>query len=49
MPLLAEALDQVEHHRGLRDAERRGRLVHDHELRVPHHGAGDRDRLPLAA
>ena len=33
----------------LGDAERRGRLVHDHELRVPEHGLRDRHRLPLAA
>ena len=29
--LLAEALDEVEHLAGLRDAERRGRLVEDHD------------------
>ena len=34
---------------GLRDAERGGRLVEDHEPRVPHHRARDGDRLPLAA
>ena len=47
-PLLREPLDELEHLMGLRDAERRGRLVEDHELRVPHHGLGDRDGLPLA-
>ena len=33
----------------LRDAERGRRLVHDHELGVPQHRLGDRDRLALAA
>ena len=47
--LLAEALDEVEHLAGLRDAERRGRLVEDDELGVPHDRLGDGDRLPLAA
>ena len=41
--------DQVEHHRGLGDAERGRRLVEHHQLRVPHHGLGDGDRLALAA
>ena len=45
--LLAEPLDEREHLLGLRDAERRGRLVEDDELRVPHHRPGDRDRLAL--
>ena len=35
--------------RRLRDAEGRRRLVHDHELGVPQHGLGDRDRLALPA
>ena len=48
-PLLGEALDEREHLLGLRDAERGGRLVEDHELRVPHHRARDGDRLPLTA
>ena len=47
--LLAEPLDEFEHLLGLRDPERRGRLVEDDELRVPHHGAGNRDRLALPA
>ena len=34
--LLAEAAHEREHLLGLRDAERRGRLVEDDELRVPH-------------
>src|ERR1700677_2182230 len=29
-----QGLDQLQHHRRLRDAERRGRLVHDHQLRA---------------
>ena len=48
-PLLGQPLDELEHLLGLRDAERRRRLVEDHEARVPHHRAGDRDGLPLAA
>ena len=35
--------------RGLGDAERGGRLVHQDELAGPVGGAGDRDALPLAA
>src|SRR5438132_12085740 len=37
---VAQALDEVEHHLGMNDAERGGRLVHDHQLRVPHHRFG---------
>ena len=48
-PLLGQALDELEHLLRLRDAERGGRLVEDHEPRVPHHRAGDGDGLPLAA
>ena len=48
-PALAQAADQVEHLRGLRDAERGGGLVEDHELRLAEQRAGDRDRLALAA
>jgi hypothetical protein len=47
--LLAEAPDERQHLLGLGDAERRRRLVQDHELGVPLHGLGHRDRLPLAA
>ena len=47
--LLAEALDEVQHLPRLRDAERRGRLVEDHDPRVPHHRLGDGDGLALAA
>ena len=44
---VAQPPDQVEHHAGLRDTEGRGRLVHDDELGVPHHGLGDGHRLSL--
>ena len=47
--LLAEAPHECEHLLGLRDSERRGRLVEDHELGVPLDGLRDRYRLPLAA
>ena len=47
--LLGQARDELEHLLGLGDAERGGRLVEDDEPRVPHDGAGDRDRLALAA
>ena len=47
--LLGEPIDEREHLLGLRNAERGGRLVEDHELRVPHDGACDRDRLALTA
>ena len=45
--LLAQAPHEVEHLPRLRDAQRRRRLVEDHELRVPHDGLGHRDRLAL--
>src|SRR2546421_12814022 len=45
--LVAQPPDEVEHHPGLDDAQRGGRLVHDHQLRVPHHRLGDGDRLAL--
>ena len=48
-PCSPEALDEVEHLARLRDAERRGRLVEDDELGVPHDRLGDGHRLPLAA
>jgi hypothetical protein len=47
--LLAEATHELQHLLGLRDAERRRRLVEDDELPVPHHRARDGDRLALAA
>ena len=40
---------QLEHLLGLGHAQRGGRLVEDHELGVPQHGAGDRHRLALTA
>ena len=45
---VAQALDEVEHHFGLHDPERGRGLVHDHQLRVPHHRFGDGHRLALA-
>ena len=48
-PWCGQPLDELEHLLGLGDAERRRRLVEDHEPGVPHHRAGDRDGLPLAA
>ena len=48
-PRPASVLIRFEHHRRLRDAERGGRLVHDHQLGLRHHRLGDRDRLALAA
>ena len=47
--LLGEPPDEVEHLRGLGDAERGGGLVEQHDLGVPEHGLGDRDGLALAA
>ena len=47
--LVAQLADQLEHLLLLGDAEVVGRLVHDHQLRVPVDGAGDGDRLALAA
>ena len=46
---LAQALDQAEHLRGLRDAQRRRRLVEQHDLRLAEQRAGDRHRLALPA
>ena len=43
-PLSRTSLDQLEHLPGLLDAERGGRLVHDHELARPRRGAGHRRR-----
>ena len=48
-PALAQPLDEVEHLGGLRDAERRGRLVEDDDARLADERAGDRDGLALAA
>src|SRR5207249_7967450 len=41
--LFRQPVDERQHLLGLRDAERGGRLVEDHEPRVPHHRACDRD------
>src|SRR5215472_1906009 len=46
-PPLAEAAHQVQHLPRLDHPEGGRRLVHDHELRVPHHGLGHGHRLPL--
>ena len=47
--LLAETPDQGEHLLCLSDTQCCRRLVEDHELRVPHHGPRDGDRLALPA
>ena len=47
--LAGQPLDQVEHLRGLRHAQRGGRLVHDDQLGLGQHGLGDRHRLALTA
>ena len=46
-PCSRRRLIEREHLRRLRDAERRRRLVEDDDLRAPHHGPRDRDRLTL--
>src|SRR5437868_13873691 len=46
-PLLGEPLDEFEHLPGLRDSQRRGRLVEEDDLVVPEHSARDRNRLAL--
>ena len=46
---LAHALDEVEHLPRLLDAERGGRLVHDHHALRPSGGPGDGDALTLPA
>ena len=48
-PSSLQPADEVEHACRLAQPERRGRLVEDHELGGERHGAGDRDRLALAA
>ena len=47
--VVAQAADQVQHLGDLAHADRRRRLVHQHDLRVRQPRAGDRDRLALAA
>src|SRR5664280_245350 len=48
-PPFPQGPDQVEHLGGLGHAQRGGGLVHDDQLGVAHDGAGDGDRLALAA
>jgi len=47
-PAVAEIVDQLEHLPLPVDAERRRRLVHDHEPTALVNGARDRNRLPLS-
>ena len=47
--LVREPAHELEHLLGLRDAERRGRLVEDDDLGVPQHRPGDRHGLALTA
>jgi hypothetical protein len=47
--LLGQAPYEIEHLAGLRDTEGRCRLVQEEHLSFPHDGAGDGDRLALAA
>src|SRR5919199_1260374 len=47
--LVAHPEDEVEHVAGLHHAERRRRLVHEHDLARPGHRAAHRDALALAA
>ena len=47
--LVAQVADEVQHLGHLAHRDRRGRLVHQHDLGVGEHGAGDGDRLALAA
>ena len=47
--LVAQAADQVEHLGDLAHRDRRGRLVHQHDLGLRQARARDRDRLALAA
>ncbi len=48
-PVFLEAADELEHLRGLLDAEGRGRLVEDDYAPAPQHGPRDREALTLAA
>ena len=47
--LLPDLMDVFQHHRGLRHAERRGRLVEDQDLGAEIDRARDRHALALAA
>src|SRR5215470_4210723 len=46
-PAIAEPFDQVQHLPGLHHPEGGGGLVKQHQLGVPHHRLGHRNRLPL--
>ena len=46
---VAHPSNKIEDALGLRDAKRRGRLIHEDHARRPHRGARHRDTLPLAA
>src|SRR5439155_17066101 len=48
-PAFTRLQDVLQNDAGLLDAERRGRLVEDQHARAEVDGAGDRDRLTLAA
>src|SRR6516164_1913456 len=48
-PAIAEPFDQVQHLPGLHHPEGGGGLVKQHQLGVPHHRLGHRDRLPLTS
>nr|BFE74499.1 hypothetical protein GCM10020092_078000 [Actinoplanes digitatis] len=48
-PLSVSSAHELEHLRGLRDAEGGGGLVEDDDAAVPEHGLGDGDGLSLAA
>src|SRR3984885_11129281 len=43
-----QPVDEIEDDAGLGDAQRRGRLVQDHQLSLAQHGPGHRDGLSLA-
>jgi len=47
--LFPQGFEEVEHQGGLGYPQGGGRLVHDHELRLLHHGLGHRHRLALPA
>ena len=47
--VILEALDKVENLADFLDRQRRRRLVHDHDPGIEGGGAGDGDRLALAA
>src|SRR5215471_4953583 len=48
-PAIPEPFDQVQHLPGLHHPEGGGGLVKQHQLGVPHHRLGHRDRLPLTS